>query len=326
MAKIEKTPKIGAYLKEGRIQKFGLDLPHITPSKKRHLRRFMFEHGVKNGKMLFLPIDHGVEHGPSDFLKNPPAVDPEFQLNLALEGDFSGIVFHIGLAQKYWQKKAYKSKVPLVLKLNGKTNIPSDAEALSPLTSTVSDAVKIGADAVGYTLYVGSPRQDEDFIQFLKVRQEAEEAGLPIIVWSYPRGKFVEEKGGRDCLAMVAYAARMADELGADIVKVNAPKPPKEGKYEEKGAFKEYNKLLDLDLVQQMAWVVRCAGRTGVLVSGGSKLGDEDLLAKVKMGVEAGIDGLIFGRNMWQREYKEALRIAEEVKKVLRRGDGPQTH
>lgn len=311
--------KIRAYLKRGRVQKFSLDLPHISSAKRKHLSRFMFEHGVKNGKMLFLPIDHGIEHGPSDFLKNPPAVDPEFQLNLALEGDYSGIVFHVGLAEQYWQKKPYKDKVPLVLKVNGKTNIPSDEEALSTLTGTVADAVKLGADAVGYTFYVGSPRQDEDFVQFLQIRREAEEAGLPIIMWAYPRGKFVEQKGGRDCLAMVAYAARIANELGADIAKVNAPKPPKQGEYDEKGKLKDYNQLLDLSLEEQMAWVVRCAGSTGVLVSGGSKLGDEDLLNKVEMAIKAGVDGLIFGRNMWQREYKEALKITEEVKAVLRK-------
>lgn len=310
--------KIISYLKKDRVQKFSLDLPHISPAKKKHLRRLMFEHGVKNGRMLFLPIDHGVEHGPSDFLGNPPSVDPEFQLNLALEGDYSGIVFHIGLAEKYWQKKAYKGKIPLILKINGKTNIPSDAEAFSPLTSTVKDAVKLGADAVGYTLYIGSSRQDDDFLQFVKVRQEAEEAGLPIIMWAYPRGKFVEEKGGRDCLAMVAYAARVADELGADIAKVNALKSPKEGKYDPEGKLKGYNDLLNLKPVEQLAWVVRSAGCTGVLVSGGSKLGDDDLLNKVKIAVEAGVNGLIFGRNMWQREYKEALKITKKVKAILK--------
>lgn len=307
-----------SYLKKVRQQKLDLGLPHINSTKKKHLRRFMFEHGVKNGKMLFLPIDHGVEHGPSDFLGNPPAVDPEYQLNLALEGDYSGIVFHIGLAEKYWQRKAYKDKVPLVLKLNGKTNIPSDADALSPLTSTVKDAVKLGADAVGYTVYVGSSRQNEDFLQFLKVRQEAEEASLPIIMWSYPRGKFADEKGGKDSLAMVAYAARLADELGADIVKVNNPKPPQEGKYDPEGKLKDYNDFLDLSPVEQWAWVVRCAGSTAVLVSGGSKLGDEDLLNKVKTAANAGIDGLIFGRNMWQRKHQDALKITKKVKAILK--------
>jgi class I fructose-bisphosphate aldolase len=149
------------------------------------------------------------------------------------------------------------------------------------------------------------------------VRQQAEEAGLPIIMWAYPRGKFVEEKGGRDSLAMVAYAARVADELGAEIVKVNEPEAPKGGKYDSEGKLKGYNDLLDLEPVEQMAWVVRSAGCTGVLVSGGSKLGDEDLLNKVKIAAQAGVDGLIFGRNIWQREYQEALKITEKVKDVL---------
>jgi fructose-bisphosphate aldolase, class I len=65
------------------------------------------------------------------------------------------------LAEKfYWD---YAGEVPLVLKLNGKTEIPSDAAALSPLHATVADAVRLGADAVGYTLYVGTPAQRDDF-------------------------------------------------------------------------------------------------------------------------------------------------------------------
>src|SRR5438874_9514357 len=158
-----------------------LDLP---TGKKARLYRMMHEHGPGNGTLMLLPIDQGLEHGPIDFLVNPPALDPEFQLKLALEGGFSGIVFHIGLATKYMNK--YAGKVPLVLKINGKTNIPSDAQAFSSLDATVEDAVHLGADGVGYTLYVGSPRQDDDFLQLNKVREDCERYGLPLIIWAYP--------------------------------------------------------------------------------------------------------------------------------------------
>lgn len=313
---MSKLEKMREFLKKGRIQKFSLTNPHITPKKRRHLQR-MLKAGEMKDKFLFLPIDHGVEHGPGDFLNALWASDPEYQLELAKKGEYSGIAIHIGLAQKYWQKKKYRKSVPLLLKLNGKTNIPSDEEALSTLTGTVDDAVKLGADAVGYTLYVGSPRQDEDFLQFLKVKQEAEKAGLPIVMWAYPRGKFAEEKGGKDTIALVAYAARIANELGADICKINAPKPVKAGKYDEEGQFKKYNEYLELSLAEQLAWAVINAGSTAVLVSGGSKLGDEDMLNKVKLAVKAGVDGLIFGRNMWQRPFKEALEITKKVKNIL---------
>ena len=313
---MSKLESMREFLKKGRVHKFSLTNPHISAKKRGHLQK-MLDAGEMKDKFLFLPIDHGVEHGPGDFLDALWASNPEYQLKLAKDGKYSGIAVHIGLAQKYWQKKEYNQRVPLLLKLNGKTNIPSDEGAFSALTGTVEDAIKLGADAVGYTFYVGSPRQDEDTLQFLKVRLEAEKAGLPIIMWAYPRGKFANEKGGKDTMAFAAYAARMANELGADICKINAPKSVEEGEYDKEGQFKKYNEYLELDSGEQLAWAVMNAGSTGVLVSGGSKLGDEDMLRKVEMAVKAGVDGIIFGRNMWQRPLGEALAITKKVKSIL---------
>ncbi len=66
-----------------------------------------------------------------------------------------------------------------------------------------------------------------------------------------------------------------------------------------------------------MEKVVKSAGRTMVLVSGGGKISDEDLLEKVKLSMEAGVTGLIFGRNMWQRNLNEALKMAEKIKRIM---------
>ncbi len=289
-----------------------LDDLHLGLGKRARLYRLLYEHGPGNGTMLLLPIDQGLEHGPVDFFVNPDALNPEYQLRLALEGGYSGIVFHIGLAEKYMPK--FAGKVPLVLKLNGKTNIPHDDEAFSPQTATVEDAVRLGADAVGYTLYVGSPAQDQDFIQFMQIRAEAERFGMPVIVWAYPRGWAVEEKGGRDSLYAVDYAARVADELGADVVKLNVPDFEPEKNQESP---KPYN-TLKLDYAQAVRKVVESAGKTMVLFSGGSKIGDEDLLEKARICMEAGATGLIFGRNMWQRPYHEGLALTAKIKEIMR--------
>ncbi|MGV9168801.1 MAG: class I fructose-bisphosphate aldolase, partial [Promethearchaeia archaeon] len=198
-----------------------MNLDHLNMGKQTRLRRMMYQFGPGNGTLLILPIDQGLEHGPIDMFTNPESINPDFQFRLAIEGGFSGIALHIGLAEKHAGK--YAGKIPIVLKLNGKTNIPSDEEALSPLTASVEDAVRIGADAVGYTLYIGSPNQVADFRQLRQVRQNATRFGLPLIVWSYPRGKAIEKKGGRDSLYAVDYAARVANELGADVVKLNVP-------------------------------------------------------------------------------------------------------
>src|SRR5215469_18761238 len=143
----------------------------LSIGKRTRLHRLLYKYGPANGTLLFLPIDQGLEHGPRDFFVNPMAKDPEYQLRIAKEGGFSGIVFQIGLAEKYMQR--YAGEVPLVLKLNGKTEIPADKAPISPCIASVEDAVRLGADAVGYTLYVGSERQEEDFAQFRQVREDA---------------------------------------------------------------------------------------------------------------------------------------------------------
>lgn len=283
----------------------------LSIGKRVRLHRLLFEYGVGNGTLLVLPIDQGIEHGPVDFLPNPPSADPDYQWRLALEGGYNAIACHWGLARHYMSR--YAGRVPLILKINGKTNVPSDAEALSSPTGTVEDAVTLGADAVGYTLYVGSPRQDEDIGRLMSVRNACEKWSMPLVVWAYPRGSAVEEKGGRDSLYAVDYAARLAHEMGADIIKLNVPKSG------DKDARmpKKYQEL-EWDYESGARRVVKSAQRSMVLFSGGSKVGDEDLMKKARTVMEQGATGLIFGRNMWQRPFDEALTMTEQIKDLLR--------
>ena len=283
----------------------------LSLGKKTRLYRLMFQYGPANGTLLFLPVDQGLEHGPRDFFANPDSIDPEFQLRIAKEGRYSGVVFHVGIAQKYL--KEFAGQVPLVLKLNGKTDIPSDRHAFSGQTASVEEAVRLGADAVGYTLYIGSPAQDRDFIQFFHIREEAERFGVPIIVWAYPRGEAIEAKGGRDSLYAIDYAARVACELGADVVKLNVPKLDEE---RSEQSHEPYSRLRYSE-EEAVRKVVRSAGKTLVLFSGGEKVSDEQLLAKAKIVMDAGATGLIFGRNMWQRPYTEALRMTDTIKRMM---------
>jgi fructose-bisphosphate aldolase, class I len=275
---------------------------------KARLHRILFEHGLRNGTALFLPYDQGLEHGPRDFLDNPPSGDPRYLLRLALEGGFNGIVLQIGLAEKFFWE--FAGEVPLVLKLNGKTDIPPDDEALSSMHATVEDAVRLGADAVGYTLYLGSPAYDVDFARLRQVREDAQRLGMPLIVWSYPRGSAVAAKGGNDSFYVVDYAARTASELGADMVKVNFPKPAKR----ERVHASYDREVSDQEAIDA---VVRSAGRTLLLVSGGSRAGDEAMLEKARMSMEGGATGLIFGRNVWQREHDESLRFVARLRELL---------
>ena len=283
----------------------------LAHGKRSRLFRLLYGHGPANGTLMVLPLDQGLEHGPTDFFPNPAALDTDFQFRLAVEGRFSAIALGVGLAEKYMQD--YAGRVPLVLKLNGKTNIPDDAEAVSPAFAGVEDAVRLGADAVGYTVYVGSPRQDVEIREYGRVRQECERFGMPLVVWAYPRGRDVEAKGGRGTLFAQDYAARVAEELGADLVKLHEPA-------EDPGASPEPYRSLREGAAARLRRVVRSAGRVMVLFSGGAKQDDDAaVLRKVRLYMECGATGVMFGRNMWLRDFEAAVSLARRVHAIMHR-------
>jgi fructose-bisphosphate aldolase, class I len=284
----------------------------VSHGKRVRLWRLLFGHGPGNGTLMVLPLDQGLEHGPSDFFPNPAALDTEFQFRLALEGRYSAIALGVGLAEKYMGD--YCGRVPLILKLNGKTNIAPDEEAVSPPSASVEDAVRLGADAVGYTLYVGSPREDVGIRELGRVRQECERLGMPLVLWSYPRGSAIEAKGGKGTLFAQDYAARVAEELGADIVKLHEPEE------DDSKSPEPYRSLREPAPVDRLRRVVRSAGRVLVLFSGGVKQDDDDAVAgKVRRYMEAGAAGVMFGRNMWLRGFDDALVLTRRVHRILER-------
>jgi class I fructose-bisphosphate aldolase len=287
-----------------------LDLPQ---GKRARLHSLLYEHGPANGTLLMLPLDQGLEHGPVDFFVNPPAADPEFQVRLALDGNYSGIALQIGLAKRYLHRWA--GRLPLVLKVNGRTNPPGFDEAFSPLTSSVEDAVRLGAVAVGYTCYVGSPAQDRDLRQMNEVRQECDRYGMPLVCWAYPRGTAIAKKGGQDSLYAIDYAARVAAEMGADVIKLNIPREHSEA---DAASPAPYDTLVE-DRRQMLARIIHSAGRSLVIFAGGSKLADDELIGRIDDCMAAGATGFIFGRNMWQRPMVEAIAMSGRVHEVLQR-------
>ncbi|MCX6770874.1 MAG: fructose-bisphosphate aldolase [Candidatus Micrarchaeota archaeon] len=240
---------------------------------------------VKNGRVLVLAMDQGMEHGPADF--NERNINPEYVCGIAAKGGFTGFAVQKGIARHY--KECYSGKVPLVLKLNGRTAIvPKDDIYSSPVAS-VKEAAALGADAIGYTLYVGSPREADMFRDFGAISAEADDYGLPVVVWAYPRGKYVKDEKS---VESVSYAARVALELGADIVKVNYT-----------GSVDGFRK------------VVAAAGRCRVISAGGSKQSDADFCAKVRDVLAAGGVGMAVGRNVWQHD--NPMKIAGEIRKII---------
>src|SRR3954463_9118210 len=254
----------------------------LPPGKRARLHRLLFEFGPGNGTLMLLPIDQGIEHGPRDFFPNPASKDPDYQFRLAAEAGYSALACQIGMASKYYPD--YAGQVPLILKVNGKTDIPSSSQAFSTCNASVEDAVRLGADAVGYTLYVGSPRQDEDLAQLRGVREDCDRYGMPLVIWAYPRGEYIEKKGGQNSFYAIDYAARMAMEMGADIVKLNMPKfsPDK-----DRDAPAPYD-AMEVDQPEAIRHCVESAGRALVVLSGGSKTDDETVLQNTRDVMAAG--------------------------------------
>jgi len=240
---------------------------------------------TKKGKALFLAYDQGLEHGPTDF--NDKNIDPNYIIDIAKKGKYTGVVFQKGIAEKY-NKEIRKSKVPLIVKLNGKTNL-FKGEPISRQLCTVEEAVKLGAKAVGYTIYIGSDYEDEMLQEFSKIEKQAHSKGLPIITWIYPRGKSIKGKAKKE---LMAYSARIGLEIGADIIKI------------------QYNGNL-----KDLKWAVKSAGKTKIVIAGGIKKGEKEFLKQVKEIMQAGAIGLAVGRNVWQN--KEPLKITKELKKII---------
>ncbi len=229
---------------------------------------------VRDGNVLILAYDHGLEHGPDDLLAHRPSADPEHVFELGEHEDVTAMAVQKGLAERY----APSYDVPLLVKLNGKTALGTGAP-YSALNCTVERAVELGADAVGYTLYPGSDREGEMFETFRVVQEVARDYGIPVVAWSYPRGGTVEDDTAP---GIVKYAARVALELGADIAKVKHP-----------GSVEDARDAADL------------AGETLVTLSGGAKGGAREFLEDVHTVMEGGFAGLAVGRNVFQREDAE---------------------
>ena len=243
----------------------------------------------RNGKVMLLAYDQGFEHGPTDF--DEKSVDPNYIMNIAKEGGYTGIVLQEGVAAKYYrdQSSEFREWVPLVLKLNGKTSFQG-VEPLSLQLCTVEKAIELGAKAVGYTIYVGSEHEEQMMAEFSRIEDEAHAAGLIVIAWMYPRGKKVA--GKETSKEVTAYSARLAMELNADMVKVAYTGD-----------------------VENFSWVVKSAGKCKVLVQGGKKMEWNELSAEVTGGMQAGAAGIAIGRNVWQAE--NPIEISKKLSELI---------
>jgi len=239
---------------------------------------------MRRGRAIILAYDHGIEHGPTDFMDNEKSADPAYIIDIAVKLGFDGLVLQRGLAEKY-----YGGQIPLILKLNGKTSL-YPGEPISVANCTVEEAISLGASAVGYTIYAGSGLEYKMFEELSRIKKDAVKFDVPLVVWSYPRGSKVKDEQSPE---VVAYAARIALELGADAMKIKYTGDPK-----------------------TFSWAVKVAGKVPVLMSGGPKTKtDEEFLKQVEGVIMAGGSGIAVGRNVWQRT--DPFAIGESIKRMV---------
>ena len=307
ISSIEK--EVREYIAKPRQFRFTLDSKNkwLSSQEKRKLRRIV----LPNGKIFLLPYDQAVEHSTYDNLQNPESIHADYQLRIVKKTHMSGIVLHSGAASKHLPDF---EGIPLVLKVDGKSDIPQIEPESCPMAS-VEKALELDAAAIGTTFYYGSPEQYRIIDRLSMLIEEAHKVDIPVIVWAYPRGRFVDAKGGRDALCNIAGAVKFANDIGAAVVKANMPEPFDSTK--RQFYHKTYQEL-EFNSEDGMKWIVKgCTGYSGLIISGGDKVSDEQLKQKVSSAMKAEADGLVIGRNVFLRKMDDAVRLVNELMKIL---------
>jgi len=263
------------------------------------------------GKMVILPVDQGFEHGPArSFGPNPPAYDPDYHFQLALDAGCNAYAAPLGFLEAGAAK--FAGQVPLILKLNNSDTLAKMGQPISAVTGSVKDALRLGCAAIGYTIYPGSGERNRMYEDLRELTAEAKAHGLAVVVWSYPRGAGIS-KDGETAVDVAGYAAQIACQLGANIVKV---KPPKEHieQAEVKKIFEKHN-IPTKTLADRVRHVVQSAfnGKRIVIFSGGEAKGTAEVLEEIKGIRDGGAFGSIMGRNAFQRPHDEAVKLLKDV-------------
>jgi class I fructose-bisphosphate aldolase len=279
---------------------------------RANLARFL-NHGrlAGTGKLVILPVDQGFEHGPArSFAVNPPAYNPHYHFQLAMEAGCNAYAAPLGFMEA--GAAEFAGELPLILKLNNHDLLYDERDPISAVTGSVNDALRLGCSAVGFTIYPGSAQRRDMYEELRGIAEEAKQCGLAVVVWSYPRGSGIS-KEGELALDVVAYAAQIAAQLGANIVKVKLPSSHLE-LAEAKKVYEAQRIPLE-PLAERVRHVVQSCfdGRRILIFSGGPKDTDAALLDEVKA-IKAGEGfGSIIGRNSFQRPKAEAIALLNKI-------------
>jgi len=251
------------------------------------------------GKMIILPVDQGFEHGPArSFAPNPDAYDPHYHYQLAIDAGLNAYAAPLGMLEA--GADTYAGQIPTILKVNSANSL-----------------IRIGASAIGFTVYPGSAAGLDMFEEISAMREEAASKGIATVIWSYPRGEALDT-AGETAADIGAYAAQIAALLGAHIIKVklgtdHLSLPAAKKVYEDE----------KIDISTQAARVqdvMKSAfnGRRIVVFSGGSKKGADSVYDDGRAIRDGGGNGSIIGRNTFQRSRPEALEMLSKLMDIYR--------
>jgi class I fructose-bisphosphate aldolase len=270
------------------------------------------------GKMVILPVDQGFEHGPvRSFAPNPDAYDPDYHYQLAIDSGCNAYAAPLGSLEQAAAK--FAGQVPLILKVNNSDTLAKVDQPCSAITSSVEDALRLGCSAVGYTIYPGSGQRNVMYQDLREITLEAKRKGLAVVVWSYPRGAGLS-KAGETAIDVCTYAATIAAQLGAHVIKVKPPTAHLELE-EHKKLYEKFN-IPIATLSDRVKNVIQSCfnGKRIVIFSGGETKDTASLLADVKELAKGGSFGSIMGRNAFQRPRAEALKLLGDVMNIYKQG------
>ncbi len=284
-----------------------------SPGTKRNIASILMQGRLGGtGRMVILPVDQGFEHGPArSFAPNPPAYDPHYHYQLAVDAGLNAYAAPLG--QLELGANTYAGQIPTILKVNSSNSWTTTKD--QAITASVGDALKLGCAAIGFTIYPASEFANELIEEIREMAEEAKSVGLAVVIWSYPRGGELS-KAGETAMDVCAYAAHLAAQLGAHIIKV---KPPTDH-LEQPDAKKVYE-TQNIDISSMAARVAHVrqsafAGKRIVVFSGGAAKGLDDIYDEIRQLRDGGANGSIIGRNTFQRSREDALAMLDTIIKI----------
>ena len=302
----------------GIIKKILNNYESDNPGVKANLANILMSGKLAGtGKLVILPVDQGFEHGPArSFAKNSVGYDPHYHFKLAINAGLSAFAAPLGMLEA--GADTFAGQIPLIMKVNSSNSLSREKGApTQAITGSVSEAIRLGCSAVGFTIYPGSDAALDMISEIQEIALEAKDAGLAVVVWSYPRGGDIS-KEGETAIDIVSYAAHMAALVGAHIIKVKPPTSFIELS-EAKKVYMSENIPIDT-LTDRIKHVVQSCfnGRRLVVFSGGNSRDNDSLLEEVKELYLGGASGSIIGRNSFQRPYDEALDLLSQITNIYR--------